>query len=365
MKIDLIAGARPNFIKISPIIDSIKTAQSAGLNLEYRLIHTGQHFDNNMSSSFFMQLEIPMPNINLEAGGGTQAEQTAKIMTRYESLLENETPDFCVVVGDVTSTMACSIVAKKMHIKVVHVEAGIRSWDITMPEEINRIVTDSITDYFFTTSETANENLIKTGILEKQIFYVGNTMIDTLLKHRSNFRRPRIWEKARLKEKQFIVMTLHRPANVDQENILKELVNEIIVNSNDIPVIFPVHPRTLKQLEFLNISNPNFFAVEPMGYLEFNYLVERAKAVITDSGGITEETTVMNIPCMTLRNNTERPETIEIGTNELLGTNPKAIGPAMGKLFSGNWKKGKIPHLWDGKTGERIVHHLVQIYNTI
>ncbi|MBT5956628.1 MAG: UDP-N-acetylglucosamine 2-epimerase (non-hydrolyzing) [Candidatus Marinimicrobia bacterium] len=359
MKIDLIAGARPNFMKISPIIDAIKVSQSKGENIEYRLVHTGQHYDKNMSGSFFEQLGIPLPDINLEAGGGTQAEQTAKIMIGYETLLLKETTDFCLVVGDVTSTMACSIVAKKLNIKVIHVEGGIRSWDLTMPEEINRMVTDSITDYFFTTSETANHNLEKNGIPADNIFYVGNTMIDTLLKNRPNFKKPPIWNEIGLKEKSYIVMTLHRPANVDEENNLKEIMDEIVAHSQGIPIIFPVHPRTAKQLESLGISYPNLYTIEPLGYLEFNYLVERAKVVITDSGGITEETTVMDIPCMTLRDNTERPETIELGTNELLGVNPKAIAPAMATLSSGNWKSGSIPHLWDGKTAERIVDHLL------
>ena len=361
MKIDLIAGARPNFMKIAPIIDAIKVVRSKGENIEYRLVHTGQHYDKNMSGSFFKQLGIPLPDVNLEAGGGTQAEQTAKIMMGYESLLEKESTDYCLVVGDVTSTMACSIVAKKVNIKVIHVEGGIRSWDLTMPEEINRMVTDSITDYFFTTSETANNNLLKNGISEDQIFYVGNTMIDTLLKHRPNFIKPAIWDKVDLSEKNYIIMTLHRPANVDEEGILKELLDEIIENSNNIPIIFPVHPRTAKQMVSLGLFYPNLYTIEPLGYLEFNYLVERAKAVITDSGGITEETTVMNIPCMTLRDNTERPETIELGTNELLGVNPEAIAPAMATLFSGNWKSGSVPHLWDGKTAERIVKELLKL----
>jgi len=361
MKIDLIAGARPNFMKIAPIIDAIKVAQIKGENIEYRIVHTGQHYDKNMSGSIFVQFGIPLPDINLKAVSGSQAEQTAKIMIGYESLLQKESTDYCLVVGDVTSTMACSIVAKKMDIKVIHVEGGIRSWDLTMPEEINRMVTDSITDYFFTTSETANNNLINNGIPKDKIFYVGNTMIDTLLKHRPNFMKPAIWDEVGLEENNYIVMTLHRPANVDEEQILKELMDEIIAHSCGVPIIFPVHPRTAKQLESLGISYPNFHAVEPLSYLEFNYLVERAKAVITDSGGITEETTVMNVPCMTLRDNTERPETIELGTNELLGVNPKAIGPAMGKLFSGDWKEGKIPPMWDGKTAKRIVQHLLNL----
>lgn len=231
-----------------------------------------------------------------------------------------------------------------------------------MPEEINRIVTDSITDYFFTTSEIANDNLQKTGVSENRIFFVGNTMIDTLLKHRNRFRKPSIWDQADLKVGNYIVITLHRPANVDEEGNLKDLIDEIIRNSHDIPLIFPVHPRIAKGLFNLGINHPRLYLIEPLGYLEFNYLVENSKAVITDSGGITEETTVMGVPCMTLRNNTERPETIQIGTNELLGTDPKAIKPALDKLFNGDWKKGGIPELWDGKAAERIVGHILNIY---
>ena len=359
MKIDLIAGARPNFIKISPIIDAIRIAQSKGRDIEYRLVHTGQHYDKNMSGHFFKQLKIPLPDINLEVGSGTQAEQTAKIMQKYEKLLINESTDYCLVVGDVTSSMACSIVAKKMNIKVIHVEAGIRSGDLTMPEEINRIITDSITDYFFTTSETANNNLINNGVSKDKIYFVGNTMIDTLIKNRNNFIQPPIWEKINLKENSYLVITLHRPANVDSEDKLKNLITEIIKNSKRIPIIFPVHPRTVKQIKSMGSFAENFHAIDPLGYLEFNYLVENSKAVITDSGGITEETTVMNIPCMTLRNNTERPETVELGTNELIGTNPENIAPAMKILFSGKWKKGKIPKFWDGKTAERIVKNII------
>jgi len=264
--------------------------------------------------------------------------------------------------------MACSITAQKLHVKVAHVEGGIRSGDWTMPEEINRMVTDSISNYFFTTTETANESLRKLGISEERIFWVGNTMIDTLLKHRSHFIKPDIWDKIGLKNKNYIVMTLHRPANVDEESKFKELLEEIISSSNGLPIIFPVHPRTAKIIESLlkaksqqPIAN-NLHMIEPLGYLEFNYLVERSKAVITDSGGITEETTVMSIPCLTLRDNTERPETITMGTNELIGTDPKAIAPALEKLFSGKWKKGSIPELWDGATSPRIVNHLLKIF---
>lgn len=355
MKIDLIAGARPNFMKISPIIDAIKKAQKNGDNISFRLIHTGQHFDKNMSEDFFSQLNIPLPDVNLEAGGGTQAEQTAKIMIGYEKLLLVESTDICLVVGDVTSTMACTIVAKKFNIKVAHVEAGIRSGDLTMPEEINRLVTDSITDYFFTTTEIANQNLRKTGVEDGRIFFVGNTMIDTLLKHKSRFVKSQIWESLGLKDNSYFIITLHRPGNVDQADKLKALIQAIIDNSKDLPLVFPVHPRTRQILNNFGIDHPRLIKVDPLGYLEFNYLVERAKAVITDSGGITEETTVMGIPCMTIRANTERPETVSMGTNELLGTNPENIKPAMEKLFSGQWKKGEIPLLWDGASAERII----------
>ena len=355
MLIDLIAGARPNFMKIAPIIDAIKQAQEEGKNIQFRLVHTGQHYDKKMSGDFFEQLGIPTPDVNLEAGGGTQAEQTAAIMIRYEQLLLQKKPDLTLVVGDVTSTMACAISAQKMHVKVAHVEAGIRSGDWTMPEEINRLVTDSITNYFFTTTEVANQTLRQSGISDDRIFWVGNTMIDTLLKHRPRFKQPEIWGTAGLTAGKYIVMTLHRPANVDEESNLKYLIEEIIAHTHGLPLVFPVHPRTAKVLEGLGINAPQLHLVEPMGYLEFNYLVERAKAVITDSGGITEETTVMGVPCMTLRNSTERPETVAMGTNELLGIDPKAIGPAMDKLFSGNWKKGTIPPLWDGSTAKRII----------
>jgi len=256
--------------------------------------------------------------------------------------------------------MACAITAKKMLVPVAHVEAGIRSGDYTMPEEINRIVTDSITDYFFTTSETANQNLLKSGVGKSKIFFVGNTMIDTLLANRHRFQKPPLWDELKLEQGGYIVITLHRPANVDEQNNLKRLIDEIAINSGGIPLIFPVHPRTAKVLQKTGINHNNLHVASPMSYLEFNYLTERAKAVITDSGGITEETTVMGVPCMTLRDNTERPETITTGTNELLGTNPKNIKPAMQKLFAGKWKKGSIPEKWDGMTGKRIVEVLVE-----
>lgn len=445
MNITLIAGARPNFMKIAPIIKAIKKHNGEVINgdaslnggngenggISYRLVHTGQHYDKNMSDTFFEELGIPAPDVNLGCGGGSQAEQTAAIMVAFEKELMAHPTDIVLVVGDVTSTMACSIVAKKLNTKVCHVEAGIRSWDLTMPEEINRMVTDSIADYMFTTSDVANENLQRLGAIlmenknnenthsnglnglecnqpqtltselaafvtantpnplskeqpveclqkptktvQQQVWFVGNVMIDTLLANRSRFRKPEIWDELGLKDKEFVVMTMHRPANVDEENHLRAMMEQIIDNVHGLPVIFPIHPRTAKMLrelmndgmsatESLNDERfPNLHIVEPMGYLEFNYLVERAKAVVTDSGGITEETTVMGVPCITLRDNTERPETCTVGTNELIGTNPAAIKPALDKLFAGEWKKGAIPELWDGHTAERIIGILAKL----
>ena len=562
MLITLIAGARPNFMKIAPLIKAIKAANAAGKDIHYRLVHTGQHYDKNMSDTFFEELGIPMPDVNLGCGGGTQAEQTANIMVAFERDLIANPTDLVLVVGDVTSTMACSIVAKKLNTKVCHVEAGIRSWDLTMPEEINRMVTDALADYMFTTSEVANKNLLLQGAclekpilnpslkgkdcrptpnpflkegehnsfarvfgahtadstqydllkenaktnrknpteaesvmwdmlkgnnlgyhfrrqhiildyivdficLEKglvieldggyhndpqqkaydgyrtahlqrlgytelrfkneellfnpddvikkiketleslpsinslpfregqgvgllpslqgragdrlpeegytfprtpqRVWWVGNVMIDTLLANRSRFRKPEVYDVLGLKERNYIVMTMHRPANVDEETHLKALMEQIITNVHGLPIIFPIHPRTAKIFynlwgneEQLKILFPNLHIVDPMGYLEFNYLVERAKAVVTDSGGITEETTVMGVPCITLRDNTERPETCTVGTNRLIGTNPKAIKPALDILFDGKWQQGTIPPLWDGYTAERIVEILWQ-----
>ena len=361
MKIDLIAGARPNFMKISPIIDAIKEQQEKKKNIMYRLIHTGQHYDHNMSSKFFEELSIPFPDINLEAGGGSQSEQTAKIMIGYEKILNDFNPDYCLVVGDVTSTMACSIVAKKNNIKVMHVEGGIRSFDLSMPEEINRMVTDSISDYFYTTSEFANDNLIKNGIDHNRIVFVGNTMIDTLIKHKNNFMKPSIWSESKLNKSSYFVMTLHRPSNVDELQNLIDVIQLIEKKSKNTPIIFPAHPRTANQIKSCKFEFNNLIITEPLGYLEFNYLVKYSLAVITDSGGITEEATVMNIPCITLRENTERPETVSLGTNVLVGSNPHLISKSIKKIFSSAWKKGKIPPLWDGKAAKRIIKHIIKI----
>jgi UDP-N-acetylglucosamine 2-epimerase (non-hydrolysing) len=359
--IDLIAGARPNFVKVAPIIDALRAAEQRGSVLRYRLIHTGQHYDKAMSGSFFEQLGIPEPDTNLEVGSGTQAEQTAAIMVRYEKVLLEQRSDLCLVVGDVTSTMACSIAARKCGVPVAHVEGGIRSGDWTMPEEINRVVTDSITNWFFTTSENANSNLRRAGVTDDRIFFVGNTMIDTLLKQMPRLRPPEFWRELGLQPGRYFVVTLHRPANVDGEYQLLRLLRAITDGTGGLPVVFPVHPRTAKNLRELEGTIPGMHYVDPQGYLEFNYLVKRAKGVITDSGGITEETTVMGVPCLTLRDSTERPETVTVGSNELIGSDPARLGAALARLMAGQWKKGDIPEKWDGKAAERIVAALEKL----
>ena len=393
MLVTLIAGARPNFMKIAPIIRAIKAAEAAGKDMHYRLVHTGQHYDKNMSDTFFEELGIPQPDVNLGCGGGTQAEQTAHIMVAFEQYLMANPCDLVLVVGDVTSTMACSIVAKKLNTKVCHVEAGIRSWDLTMPEEINRMVTDSLADYMFTTTDIADRNLLRQGAVyaeewqseqvvlghdrcPQRVWRVGNVMIDTLLKNMPRFTKPAVYDDLGLQEGKYVVMTMHRPANVDEETHLRALMEQIITNVHGEPIVFPIHPRTAKifyglwgtatdsveeNRAALHKVFPNLYIVDPMGYLEFNYLVQHSRAVVTDSGGITEETTVMGVPCITLRDNTERPETCTVGTNELIGTNPAAVKPALDKLYAGEWKKGEIPELWDGHAAERIVEILANL----
>lgn len=363
-RVDVIAGARPNFMKIAPILHAIRRRQENGCRLRWRLVHTGQHYDKNMSGDFFDQLGIPEPDINLDVGSGTQAEQTAAIMVRYERLLSSERSEMCLVVGDVTSTMACAIVAQKLGLQVAHVEAGIRSSDWTMPEEINRLVTDSISNWYFTTSEVANENLRRAGARDDQIFFVGNTMIDTLLANLDRLRPPSFWADADLQNGRYFVMTLHRPANVDDPLSFAHLLSTIGEATRGNLIVYPAHPRTAKALASLTDMPANLLLVEPQPYLEFNYLVRHARAVITDSGGITEETTVLGIPCITLRDTTERPETVTIGTNELIGVDPSALAPILERLFAGRWKRGGVPEKWDGKTGERIAAELERILCT-
>ncbi len=360
--IDIIAGARPNFIKIAAIIAEMDRVRSEEQTISYRLVHTGQHYDEKMSGAFFTQLGIPTPDINLEVGSGTQAEQTAAIMVGYERLLLDAPCRLCLVVGDVTSTMACTVVARKLGIPVAHVEAGIRSGDWSMPEEINRVVTDSISNWFFTTSRLAGENLVRSGIREDQIFFVGNTMIDTLLRNIPRLTPPPLWVEAGLKPREYFVLTLHRPANVDDHQALAAMMEAIARGTRGLPVVFPVHPRTRKNLpDMLKAKTNTFHLAEPLGYLEFNYLVKHAKAIITDSGGITEEATAMGVPCMTLRDNTERPETVTHGTNEMIGTDPDNLGPVLDRLFAGDWKQGRIPERWDGQAARRIVSTLIAL----
>lgn len=359
--VDIIAGARPNFMKIAPIIRAIQSRQGNGTALRFRLVHTGQHYDERMSGDFFAQLAIPQPDVNFEVGSGTQAEQAAAIMVRYEQLLLCAPSHLCLVVGDVTSTMACAIAAQKLHVPVAHVEGGIRSRDWRMPEEINRLVTDSVTNWFFTTSEVANANLRNAGVADERIFFVGNTMIDTLLTNIDRFRPPEFWEAFGLHAREYFVVTLHRPANVDGLSELGLTLAAIGEGCRGLPVIFPVHPRTAKTLRELTRVPANIRFIEPQPYLEFNYLVKHSKAVITDSGGITEETTVMGVPCLTLRDSTERPETITVGTNELVGADPRRLKPALDRLFAGEWKRGGIPEKWDGKTSDRIVDVLERL----
>ncbi len=362
MHITVVAGARPNFMKVAPLIHAIERKQQEGCNITYSLVHTGQHYDKALSHTFFEELNIPQPTANLEVGSGTQAVQTAAIMVRFEEFLLKNPTDLVLVVGDINSTMACSIVAKKLNLQLVHVEAGIRSYDLSMPEEINRMVTDAISDHFFTTSDYANANLQKAGVRPDCIHFVGNTMIDTLLAQLKNFRKPEFFDGENIKSKQYIVLTLHRPSNVDDASHLSHILQLISKNSRNTTILFPVHPRTKATLDKAGPLPGQLRLIEPLGYLEFMYLVNNSFAVITDSGGVQEETTVLGIPCLTLRKNSERPETITVGTN-ILVEHIADLPTMMNNLFSGSWKKGAIPELWDGKASTRIIEKLIQIYS--
>jgi UDP-N-acetylglucosamine 2-epimerase (non-hydrolysing) len=360
MKITIVAGARPNFIKIAPIIKAIEKQQNKGVDVSYRLVHTGQHYDKNLSDTFFEELNIPKPNSNLEVKSGSQAEQTGAIMIAFEKELLQNPCDLVLVVGDVNSTMACAIVTKKLNLKVTHVEAGIRSGDMTMPEEINRIVTDSITDYFFTTSTWAGENLLQYGANPSNIHFVGNVMIDTLYQNLDRISAPSFWNEFHLEEKNYIILTLHRPSNVDEEQSLIDLLQGIDTMVADKKVIFPIHPRTKAILGDNDLNLKNIILVEPQGYLNFMFLIQNSFAVITDSGGISEETTVLGIPCFTMRDTTERPETQTIGTNTLVGTSIENLKNLFDEFIQNGARKAGIPELWDGKTSERIIAILLQ-----
>lgn len=360
MKITIVAGARPNFIKIAPIINAIQKKQQDGVNISYRLVHTGQHYDKNLSDTFFEELNIPQPNANLEVKSGSQSVQTAAIMIAFEQELLHHPCDLVLVVGDVNSTMACAIVAKKANIKVAHVEAGIRSGDMTMPEEINRIVTDSITDYFFTTSITASTNLKSNGANPANIHFVGNVMIDTLYQNLNRIAPPAFWSELELEKDNYMVLTLHRPANVDEEKSLLSLLQGIDKLTPNKKIIFPIHPRTKASIGDNPLTLHNIVFVEPQGYLNFMFLIKNSFAVITDSGGISEETTVLGIPCFTMRNNTERPETQSIGTNTLVGTSFTNLEKIVVEFLSKGPKSAGIPELWDGNASQRIIEILLK-----
>jgi UDP-N-acetylglucosamine 2-epimerase (non-hydrolysing) len=358
--IDIVAGARPNYVKIAPIIRAMDQNVCIDKNIRYRLINTGQHYDPEMSTIFFTDLGIPEPNINFGVGSGSQADQTGRIMLEYEKVIQNERPSAVVVVGDVNSTMACAISASKCQVPVAHVEAGIRSGDMSMPEEINRVVTDRLSRWYFTTSEFADRNLYHEGCPRDNVFRVGNTMIDSLIANQSRFRMPSCTELAKLESRCYWVLTLHRPSNVDSFAKLLSAIRSISRSSGGLPIVFPVHPRTKKMLGCIEQIPPNVLVCDPLGYLEFMYLVRESIGVVTDSGGISEETTYFGLPCITLRENTERPETVSIGTNELVGASITKLELAMNQILDRKWKLGKIPELWDGLASKRIVDVLVK-----
>jgi UDP-N-acetylglucosamine 2-epimerase (non-hydrolysing) len=356
MKITLVAGARPNFMKIASIVRAIDNSlNSKEPRLLYEIVHTGQHYDTRLSRVFFEELGLPEPTVNLGSGSGTQAEQTAKIMVGFEKYLAENLVDLVLVVGDVTSTMACSIVAKKMGIKVAHVEAGIRSFDMTMPEEVNRVVTDSLSDFFFTTTEMASQNLVKTGVPASKIFLVGNTMIDTLLHSlpKISLSEKALLESINLTKGRYFVLTLHRPFNVDLPENLDKILS--LLNEHNYKIVFPVHPRTAVTMQRISRHYQNILAIEPQSYFNFISLLKNSRGAITDSGGIQEETTVLGIPCVTLRPNTERPETVTIGTNELVGDDLVKLNASIQSILNEKWKLGTVPPLWDGHSGKRIV----------
>jgi UDP-N-acetylglucosamine 2-epimerase (non-hydrolysing) len=357
----LVAGARPNFMKIAPICEVLKQKNE----VQYRVIHTGQHYDINMSKIFFEQLDIPQPDINLNVGSQSHAVQTANIMIGFEKVLKDYNPDVVIVVGDVNSTLACSLVAVKMCIPVAHVEAGLRSFNWDMPEEINRVLTDRMSQYLFTSCEDANENLIREGIEKDKIFFVGNVMIDTLMKFRDFSKKSNIINSLNLKINDYAVLTMHRPSNVDDIDNLSKLIDAFNDIQKHITIIYPVHPRTKQSIINFGFEKKlgemkNFVMVEPLGYLDFLHLMTNARFVITDSGGIQEESTILGIPCLTIRKETERPVTIKEGTNVIVGNNKEIILTETLKILHDNQKIGKIPSKWDGKAAQRIVDILLQ-----
>lgn len=364
VKLLVVAGARPNFMKIAPLIWSIRehneSPNNGSVKIECKLVHTGQHYDAAMSQVFFDELGIPTPDFNLEVGSGSHAAQTAEIMKRFEPVCAAEKPDWLVVVGDVNSTMACTLVASKMGTRVAHVEAGLRSFDRTMPEEVNRLVTDAIADLLLTPSHDADENLRREGVPDSKIRCVGNVMIDSLMANLNKFDSSAILKKFGLEDGKFIYVTLHRPSNVDHAESLGTIVKELTAIAGQWPVVFPVHPRTRKRMEDFGLlpkENSGMKLLGPVGYQESLALTRHARCVLTDSGGLQEESTYFRTPCLTLRPNTERPVTISIGSNKL--TDVKHLREDLAKVLSGQPKIGSIPPLWDGKTAERILQALV------
>lgn len=357
MKIINVVGARPNFMKMAPIVEAMNQHPD---RIEHLLLHTGQHYDERMSRAFFNDLGMPKPDIDLGVGSGSHAEQTGRVMVEFEKVCLKEKPDLVIVVGDVNSTMACTITAKKLGIQVAHVEAGLRSRDMEMPEEINRLCTDVLCDYLFTTDRFANENLRREGVPDEKIFFVGNVMIDTLLKHKEMAAKLNVRDRLGLRPGEYATLTMHRPSNVDEKKILQGILEAIDAIAQQIPIVFPIHPRTRKALNNLEFKNHNskLLIMEPMGYLDFLHLNMQAKMVLTDSGGLQEETTVLGIPCITMRENTERPITCEMGTNVVVGNRKERILEAAKNVFEGNIRKGIVPEKWDGKAAERIVEVL-------
>ena len=362
MKIVNVVGARPNFMKLAPVIRAMKEADEA---FEPLIVHTGQHYDTNMSEDFFKQLEIPQPDVNLGVGSASHAEQTAKIMIAFEKYLMDVEPGLIMVYGDVNSTIACALVAAKLGTPVAHVEAGLRSFDRTMPEEINRILTDAISDLLFTTEESANRNLVREGIPEEKIHFVGNVMIDTLQLGLVKIDGSPLPFKE-LSESEYGLITLHRPSNVDNPEVLSKILDSFIKMSGQVRLVFPLHPRTRRNIERFGLGyklaeiSKNGIVSGPIGYMEMLRMMKSAKLVVTDSGGIQEETTYLGVPCITLRENTERPSTVDVGTNVLVG-NPQAIEDVFNKIMSGTFKKGEKPPLWDGKAAKRIVRILAEL----
>lgn len=358
-KIISVVGARPNFMKVAPIH---KAFQKYNGTVQHLICHTGQHYDKKMSKIFFEDLEMPQPDFYLGVGSGSHAEQTANVMIEFEKILLKEKPDLIIVVGDVNSTVACSLVAAKLNIKVAHVEAGLRSFDRGMPEEINRLLTDAISDYLFVTEESGLKNLENEGVPKEKIYFAGNVMIDSLIHYFPKADKSNILNEYNLTPSKYILVTLHRPSNVDSKEFLGNLVELFSALSKERKIIFPVHPRTRKNLSEAGYGdeiNKNIILTEPIGYIDFLALTKNAELIITDSGGIQEESTYMGVQCITVRENTERPITVKIGTNQLIGTDLKKVQDASLKILNGNIKKGVIPELWDGKAAERITGTLI------